>query len=63
MTKNGQLLGLITKKDVLRHLSVMNNTSNVLDDDLILQNDFQNLMILPERRMSGYLSNEFSMAE
>ena len=58
MTKNGQLLGLITKKDVLRHLSAINNVSRILDHDRYIINDrAQNLMILPERRMDGYFNN------
>jgi len=51
VTKNGQLLGLITKKDVLRHLSVMHHP-NLSDSDDI--QDSQNLMMLPERRMSSF---------
>ncbi|CAG8626748.1 4929_t:CDS:10 [Ambispora leptoticha] len=51
VTKNGQLLGLITKKDVLRHLAVMKHPS-LLDGDEAYET--QNLMVLPERRMSSY---------
>jgi hypothetical protein len=54
VTKNGQLLGLITKKDVLRHLSIMRISNH---DGYILNNQLQNLMILPERRMDGYFNN------
>ncbi|CAI2169908.1 3629_t:CDS:10 [Funneliformis geosporum] len=54
VTKNGQLLGLITKKDVLRHLSVMHHPNFSDNDDL---QDPQNLMMLPERRMSSFVND------
>nr|CAG8435974.1 10549_t:CDS:10 [Entrophospora candida] len=58
VTKNGQLLGLITKKDVLRHLSAINSTSRILDyNGYMPNNQSPNLMILPERRMDGYFNN------
>ncbi|CAG8600346.1 6369_t:CDS:10 [Funneliformis caledonium] len=54
VTKNGQLLGLITKKDVLRHLSVMHHPNSFDNDDL---QDPPNLMMLPERRMSSFVND------
>ncbi|PKC10025.1 hypothetical protein RhiirA5_472307 [Rhizophagus irregularis] len=51
VTKKGQLLGLITKKDVLRHLSIMYDPNSSEDD---LQ---ENLMMLPERRMSSFVGD------
>ncbi|CAG8542451.1 10114_t:CDS:10 [Cetraspora pellucida] len=55
VTKNGQLLGLITKKDVLRHLSAIRHPDIVNTED---SREQQNYMILSERRMSG-LTNDF----
>ncbi|CAG8837863.1 6356_t:CDS:1, partial [Racocetra persica] len=55
VTKNGQLLGLITKKDVLRHLSAIRHPDIMNTGD---SQEQQNYMILSERRMSG-LTNDF----
>ncbi|CAG8565857.1 9338_t:CDS:10 [Diversispora eburnea] len=52
VTKNGQLLGLITKKSVLRHLAAIHHPVN--------SDDFnENLMMLPERRMSSFAGENF----
>ncbi|CAG8449251.1 8998_t:CDS:10 [Scutellospora calospora] len=55
VTQNGQLLGLITKKDVLRHLSAIRHPDVVNSED---PQEQQKYMILSERRMSG-LTNDF----
>ncbi|CAG8509155.1 39_t:CDS:2 [Acaulospora colombiana] len=52
VTKNGQLLGLITKKDVLRHLAAINHPGSLMNR--VYSQEVQNLMILPERRRSSF---------
>ncbi|CAG8506984.1 4797_t:CDS:10 [Paraglomus occultum] len=54
VTKNGRILGLITKKDILRHLAVMIYPRLLDGDD---SHETQNLMRLPERRMSSYVGD------
>ncbi|RHZ61178.1 hypothetical protein Glove_349g121 [Diversispora epigaea] len=54
VTKNGQLLGLITKKYILRHLAAIHHPVNSEDF-----HEAQNLMMLPERRMSSVAGENF----
>ncbi|CAG8728961.1 15483_t:CDS:10, partial [Dentiscutata erythropus] len=55
VTQHGQLLGLITKKDVLRHLSAIRHPDVVNPEDSQEQLKYT---ILSERRLSG-LTNDF----
>ncbi|CAG8705620.1 16127_t:CDS:2, partial [Acaulospora morrowiae] len=55
VTKNGQLLGLITKKDVLRHLAAVNYPGSSINREY--SQEIQNLRISPSGRRSSFVGD------